>query len=202
MALAGGCVAEPGPPRPPGSVPTPAMTTTTDAPQVASTDFTGDLRTLLPARPPSTVEARLDATVGDSIGADAAAAMYTTSEPTMASLAFARLGFRQAVYTAWTDRTAGVTVTVGLFQFADFHGAFVWSGGLQRTYEESPDADRGAMFERIFEARWYASKPLGDATYLATTYSKGSIAVWIRMVGRTDLPLLTRLAEEQYVRLP
>jgi hypothetical protein len=178
------------------------MTTTTDAPQVASTDFTGDLRTLLPARPPSTVEAGLDGAVGDTIGADAAAAMYTNSDPTMASLAFARLGFRQAVYTAWTDRTAGVTVTVGLFQFADFHGAFVFSGGVQRTYEESPDADRGAMLERIFEARWYASKPLGDATYLATAYSKGSIAVWIRMVGRTDLPKLTRLAEEQYVRLP
>ena len=93
-------------------------------------------------------------------------------------------------------------MTVGLFQFADFHGAFVFSGGVQRTYEESPDADRGAMLERIFEARWYASKPLGDATYLATAYSKGSIAVWIRMVGRTDLPKLTRLAEEQYVRLP
>jgi hypothetical protein len=171
---------------------------------VTATAFSGDLASLLPARPPSTVEVKRDDAPDGTITVEVAASMYG-ADATQTVSWFRGFGMQKGVYTAWKDETTGTSVYVNLFQFKDEKGAAGWTVGVQRGFADAGDFESGAYFERIEAGRWFAFKPSNGYSFMAAIFLKGTIAAWVHLrlpAGQTDLPLLTKVCEEQLARLP
>jgi hypothetical protein len=182
----------------------PVVTVPSTMAKPPSTKFTGDLRTLLLAKPAGAKSIEADQGSPDgTLTIDQLAQTY--GNPAAAATWLKRVGYQRGIIRGWEERR-GYQVFDAIYQFDTEGHCLTWMTDVAASYTEREELESTGNLENIYAGRYYVDKKLLNQR-LRLTYAvlyRGAIAValYIYTPINADLEYVKKLAQDQFDRLP
>jgi hypothetical protein len=165
-----------------------------------------NLASLLVDQPPSTVEIMRPEAPNGTVPLDTAVKVLGFDESVVTLDVLKSYGFKRAVYRAWKDEATNVRMEILLIEFDGPLGAAKWTHDVQGVYGDPDVLDATAELDSIDEGRTFVLKAEPDGTiHTESIFGHGRVSARIDMLipsGQPNLPMLNRLSELQYDKLP